>query len=313
MAPGPEVSGIDIYVRIKPVRRPSPRLVVDTSENKIEFIIPRNESARLVNNQREHFEFRFNGILTAEAKQDEVFERVARPVVTGAMEGYNGTIFAYGQTGSGKTFTITGGPERYVDRGIIPRCISAIFSEISKRSDQQFTVHISYLGIYNNEGYDLLDAGREIKAMEDLQQVHLGEAEDGTVSYPMYRANNEEAALNLFFTGEYNRTIGDTPRNMASSRSHCIFTIHIEGRKVGEDVVRRSKLNLVDLAGSERVSKTGVDGTTLREAKYINLSLHYLEQVIIALQEKAMGMNRWGLHGAGLEIQFCAVWADGWG
>jgi kinesin family protein 6/9 len=43
--------------------------------------------------------------------------------------------------------------------------------------------------------------------------------------------------------------------------------------------VRRSKLHLVDLAGSERVAKTGVDGTTLREAKYINLSLHYLEQV----------------------------------
>lgn len=53
----------------------------------------------------------------------QVFERVARPVVMGAMEGYNGTIFAYGQTGSGKTFTITGGPERYVDRGIIPRCV----------------------------------------------------------------------------------------------------------------------------------------------------------------------------------------------
>ncbi|CAF5145532.1 unnamed protein product, partial [Rotaria socialis] len=37
------------------------------------------------------------------------------------IAGYNGTIFAYGQTGSGKTFTITGGPERYADRGIIPR------------------------------------------------------------------------------------------------------------------------------------------------------------------------------------------------
>ena len=49
-------------------------------------------------------------------------------------------------------------------------------------------------------------------------------------------------------------------------------------------MVRRSKLNLVDLAGSERVSKTNIDGTILREAKYINLSLHYLEQVIIALQ-----------------------------
>lgn len=32
-------------------------------------------------------------------------------------------------------------------------------------------MHISYLEIYNNEGYDLLDAEREIKAIEDLQQV----------------------------------------------------------------------------------------------------------------------------------------------
>lgn len=36
----------------------------------------------------------------------------------------------------------------------------------------------------------------------------------------------------------------------------------------------------------------GVDGTTLKEAKYINLSLHYLEQVIIALQERSSGQAR---------------------
>lgn len=70
-----------------------------------------------MNNQRETYKFRFNSVLMPDAKQDEVFERVARNVITGALEGYNGTIFAYGQTGSGKTFTITGGAERYVDRG----------------------------------------------------------------------------------------------------------------------------------------------------------------------------------------------------
>ena len=48
----------------------------------------------------------------------------------------------------------------------------------------------------------------------------------------------------------------------------------------------------VDLAGSERVSKTHVEGTVLLEAKFINLSLHYLEQVILALHERASGSNR---------------------
>lgn len=80
--------------------------------------------------------------------------------------------------------------------------------------------------------------------------------------------------------------------NDTSSRSHCIFTVELEARASGSDTVRRSKLNLVDLAGSERVSKTGAEGQILSEAKYINLSLHYLEQVIIALQERAMGKSR---------------------
>ena len=48
----------------------------------------------------------------------------------------------------------------------------------------------------------------------------------------------------------------------------------------------RSKLHLVDLAGSERVAKTGTEGRHLVEAKYINLSLHHLESVIIALQRE---------------------------
>ena len=56
--------------------------------------------------------------------------------------------------------------------------------------------------------------------------------------------------------------------------------------------VCRSKLHLVDLAGSERVSKTGVLGQQLNEAKCINLSLHYLETVIVALQQDSLAKLR---------------------
>ncbi|XP_070371084.1 kinesin-like protein KIF6 isoform X2 [Equus asinus] len=80
--------------------------------------------------------------------------------------------------------------------------------------------------------------------------------------------------------------IAETPMNQASTRSHCIFTIHLSSKEPGSATVRHAKLHLVDLAGSERVAKTGVGGQLLTEAKYINLSLHYLEQVIIALSEK---------------------------
>ena len=47
-----------------------------------------------------------------------------------------------------------------------------------------------------------------------------------------------------------------------------------------------SKLNLVDLAGSERIDKSEISGVGVKEAMYINRSLTYLEQVIMALADK---------------------------
>ena len=87
--------------------------------------------------------------------------------------------------------------------------------------------------------------------------------------------------------GDTNRAVAETTMNATSSRSHCVFTASLESRPVGAATLRRSKLHLVDLAGSERVSKTGASGNTLNEALCINTSLHFLEMVIVALQEGA--------------------------
>lgn len=37
-----------------------------------------------------------------------MYDKIARPVVSDVLEGFNGVIMAYGQTGSGKTHTIFG-------------------------------------------------------------------------------------------------------------------------------------------------------------------------------------------------------------
>lgn len=63
---------IDIYLRVKPVKAISKRMILDSLENKIEFNLPRDVHAGLVNNQREHYKFIFNGLVLPEAKQDEV-------------------------------------------------------------------------------------------------------------------------------------------------------------------------------------------------------------------------------------------------
>lgn len=60
----------------------------------------------------------------------------------------------------------------------------------------------------------------------------------------------------------------------------------MRSRIESSEKVTFAKLNLVDLAGSERISKTHSSGNTLREAGYINKSLTFLEQVVLALSDK---------------------------
>ncbi|XP_053794714.1 kinesin-like protein KIF6 isoform X3 [Vidua chalybeata] len=284
---------IRVYARVKPLgrRQQAGSYSVDNEEAlpSLEITVPRDLGDGFINNKRESYKFKFQKIFDQEAKQDVIFDSIAKPVAECVLAGYNGTIFAYGQTGSGKTFTITGGAERYSDRGIIPRTLSYIFDQLQKDSSKVYTTHVSYLEIYNECGYDLLDPRHEASRMEDLPKVTIMEDSDQNIhlkNLSLQQATNEEEALNLLFLGDTNRMIAETPMNQASSRSHCIFTIHISSKEPGSAVIRRSKLHLVDLAGSERVAKTGIGGHLLTEAKYINLSLHYLEQVIIALAEK---------------------------
>ena len=91
----------------------------------------------------------------------------------------------------------------------------------------------------------------------NIQEDHKGYVQ--VKGLTVRQADNEEAALEMLFEGENNRTIAEHKLNKHSSRSHCIFTIHLEIRSKVEssEKVVMSKINLVDLAGSERTKKTG--------------------------------------------------------
>mmetsp|Transcript_8117 Transcript_8117/g.15977 ORF Transcript_8117/g.15977 Transcript_8117/m.15977 type:complete len:608 (+) Transcript_8117:349-2172(+) len=181
---------------------------------------------------------------------------------------------------------MSGGPQSYKYRGVIPRAISQIFNEISNREDQAFSVRVSFVEIYNELLYDLLNQSDTALAVQDDARggIHVK-------GLSMKLCANEEEALNCLFEGETNRTVAEHLLNKSSTRSHCVFTIHVESRSRVEssEKVVFSKLNLVDLAGSERTKKTGSEGLTLTEANFINKSLSYLEQVVIALSDRETG------------------------
>lgn len=164
--------GIEVFVRIKPTKKPDKTLKFDIDDGKVEFTFTK-DALRNLETRQEFYGFQFNGIMDMLTRQETVFEKIAKDVIDSAFEGYNGTIFAYGQTGSGKTFTMTGGAERYGDRGIIPRSLSYIFGRMKKTTTHQISVNVSYLEIYNDNGYDLLDENHASKNLTDLPKVKV--------------------------------------------------------------------------------------------------------------------------------------------
>ena len=207
------------------------------------------------------------------------------------LEGYNGTIFAYGQTGSGKTYTMSGG-ETWEKRGLVPRALGLLFREIKQRElrgeEPKFSLFVQHFQIYNEQGYDLLEPSHARIPFEKWSKISLLQDRMHNLRFKglsVHECTSEKAGIDLLLMGNYVRRVASTPMNLASSRSHSIFTVLIEARDPETNSARLSKLHLVDLAGSERTSKTDPDAATKNEARYINKSLSYLEQVIRALGE----------------------------
>ena len=73
----------------------------------------------------------YDEVFDEHSTQQDVFDKVGKPLYEHALAGYNTTIFAYGQTGTGKTHTMVGNPDDPDLMGMIPRA----FQQVTPRLD----------------------------------------------------------------------------------------------------------------------------------------------------------------------------------
>jgi len=163
------------------------------------------------------------------------------------------------------------------DDGIIPRVMEEMFRRIDEADqDAKPVVRVSFMELYKEELKDLLDTNtkKEIKLYETDKGPSVQNCSERTV-------DNLETMQQCLEEGSSSRVTAATKMNEQSSRSHAIFTVHIE-QQVDDDVTT-AKFHFVDLAGSERASKTEAVGEQLVEGIKINQSLFALGNVISAL------------------------------
>ncbi|AJW25090.1 Kip2p [Saccharomyces cerevisiae YJM689] len=249
-------------------------------------------------------EFKFDHVFASHCTNLEVYERTSKPMIDKLLMGFNATIFAYGMTGSGKTFTMSGNEQ---ELGLIPLSVSYLFTNIMEQSmngDKKFDVIISYLEIYNERIYDLLESGLEesgsristpsrlymSKSNSNGLGVELKIRDDSqygvkVIGLTERRCESSEELLRWIAIGDKSRKIGETDYNARSSRSHAIVLIRLTSTDVKNGTSRSSTLSLCDLAGSERA--TGQQERR-KEGSFINKSLLALGTVISKLSADKM-------------------------
>jgi kinesin family protein 5 len=209
---------------------------------------------------------------------------VAKPLISAAFEGINGTLFCYGQTSSGKTYTMEGITTDNNLMGVIPRMMQLIFDTINSGSpDIEFSVKCQYYQIYNEKIQDLIDTRKTDLAIREDKNKGIW-VEDCTEEY----VESEQEMFNFFQNGASNRAVASTKMNALSSRSHSLFAVIIYQRNIITESSKTGKIYFVDLAGSEKMSKAGIEGNTMmKEAQNINKSIMTLGMVINALTKGA--------------------------
>ncbi|XP_052619098.1 kinesin-like protein KIF23 isoform X8 [Peromyscus californicus insignis] len=186
--------------------------------------------------------------------------------------------------------------------------------------DSVYGVFVSYIEIYNNYIYDLLEevqfdpikpkwngCSTPMRNPESVLPQSKILREDK--NHNMYVAGctevevkSTEEAFEVFWRGQKKRRIANTHLNRESSRSHSVFSIKLVQAPLdadGDNVLQEkeqitlSQLSLVDLAGSERTNRTKAEGNRLREAGNINQSLMTLRTCMEVLREnQTYGTNK---------------------
>uniref|UniRef100_A0A8C5M8W9 Kinesin family member 7 n=1 Tax=Leptobrachium leishanense TaxID=445787 RepID=A0A8C5M8W9_9ANUR len=285
-----EETTVHVAIRVRPLL---PKELLHGQQTCV-WVDPSQQKLTLGTNRH----FQFQDVLDETCGQETVYILCVQPLLDAFFQGFNATVVAYGQTGSGKTYTIGEASISSIsedEQGIIPQAMAEIFKLVDENDLIDYTIRISYLEVYKEELRDLLEmqtSSKDILVREDDK--------GNTVLCGVKECEVEglDEVLGLLEMGNTAKHTGATQVNALSSRSHTIFTVTMEQRRVvgrftrmatgdegglGIGQVLSSKFHFVDLAGSERILKTGNTGERLKESIQINTGLLALGNVISAL------------------------------
>ncbi|CAF0805376.1 unnamed protein product [Didymodactylos carnosus] len=210
-------------------------------------------------------EFQFDQVFGAETSNKQIFDHTLLPFIENTYNRQNMTYICFGQTGSGKSHTMFG--TKSMD-GLLIFSMQLLLNENSSHS----IIYGSFYEIYNNEVYDLCNAGKRLFVRED------GEKHVNVINLKETQLDHLDQLRCVIDNGLNRRHHGRSAFNSNSSRSHAVFQLVLKSKKDNRTIFR---LVFIDLAGSERAHDAqNNQRQTRREGAQINWSLLALKECI---------------------------------
>lgn len=283
-------SNIMVCVRCRPLSKKESEIsnieTVKILNGKVVVIldpVEYNGPEDIFKNRTKEQQYAFDYAMDKSAKQQVIYEKSTKFLLSGVVQGFNATVFAYGATGSGKTHTMLGNGE---EPGIMVRALADLFTIIETSKEKQFKIKLFYVEIYNETLRDLLAKGETLELREDPDRGSV------LVGVKEMEVGSSSEVFKLLLKGNQNRTTEATNMNETSSRSHAVLQITIENKLNKSSEIISGKFILVDLAGSERASNSNNSGIRQVEGANINKSLLALGNCINALVDINNGSNK---------------------
>ena len=206
-----------------------------------------DHKAKLVKiNDESRKQFSFDTLVGSDSSQDGFYNKLGIDTyINKVLEGFHCTVFAYGQTGSGKTYSMQGDINSNDNIGITQRAVNRLFTRIEEETkanpNKRFTVSVSYLQLYNEKVYDLLNENNV--TTEHGLKMRYNKDNFVVENLFIFECNSPSEVLSLFKLGQKNKVTASHAMNMNSSRSHTIFSIQIESAVSNDvDSISQSKL-----------------------------------------------------------------------
>ncbi|CAG8534735.1 7754_t:CDS:2 [Funneliformis caledonium] len=228
---GSEKVSVQVAIRVKPLTEHDLENLPTRFQRQIITTSPYATNQIVVEGDKRQT-FHFDHVYPPETTQEEIYEKSVEHLISKFLEGFNVTILAYGQTSSGKTHTMGTADNPSVpsiSKGIIPRAMSTLFSNInsihqSKTDHRKITLFVSFIEIHNEDLIDLLGEGEE----EERPPVLIREDSKGNIYWSglqEVKVTCVEEVINYLARGSQHRQVGATDMNAKSSRSHAIFSV----------------------------------------------------------------------------------------